>query len=181
MGWKAKKIDIFDLKHRKLRPICMCLVCHSHGFAALKHCYCQPISMLLHEKQASKRVEKSAITPNILTHNLLQNCFIFPVFTASRDVVYKYAKGEEVFVKKKDNWNSTLSMDVLCRFYAPIFWLQRCVTRLDSNTQRISNLQVQVGVMSRSGNSPQLILLKNGTRMTRAESPKAYSPGQRPG
>ena len=59
--------------------------------------------MLLHEKQASKRVEKSAITPNILTHNLLQNCFIFPVFTASRDVVYKYAKGEEVFVKKKDN------------------------------------------------------------------------------
>lgn len=40
MGWKAKKIDIFRLKHRNLRPICMCLGCHSHGFAALKHSYC---------------------------------------------------------------------------------------------------------------------------------------------
>ena len=44
---------------------------------------------------------------------ILQNRLIFPVFTTSRDVVRKYAKGEEVFVKKKDNWNSTLSMDVL--------------------------------------------------------------------
>ncbi len=181
MGWKAKKIDIFRLKHRNLRPICICLVCHSHGFAALKHSYCQPISMLLQEKHVSKRIEKPIIPYNKLIHIALQNSLIFPIFTASRDVVRKYAKGEEVFVKKKDNWNSTLSMDVLCRFYAPIFWLQRCVTRLDSNTQRISNLQVQAGIMSRSGNSPQLILLKNGTRMTRAESPKAYSPGQRPG
>ena len=181
MGWKAKKIDIFRLKHRNLRPICIRLHCHSHGVAALRHCYCQPISMLLHEKQASKRIEKPTIPYNKLIHTALQNSLIFPIFTTSRDVVRKYAKGEEVFVKKKDNWNSTLSMDVLCRFYAPIFWLQRCVTRLDSNTQRISNLQVQVGVMSRSGNSPQLILLKNGTRMTRAESPEAYSPGQRPG
>lgn len=181
MGWKAQKIDISRLKHRNLRPICMGLVCHSHGFAALRHCYCQPLSMLLHEKQASKRIEKSEISRNKMTYNPLQNIFIFPVFTTSRDVVRKYAKGEEVFVKKKDNWNSSLSLDVLCRFYAPIFWLQRCVTRFDSNTQRISNLQVQVGVMSRSGNSPQLILLKNGTRMTRAVSPEAYSPGQRPG
>lgn len=181
MGWKAKKIDIFRLKHRNLWPICMCLGCHSHGFAALRHCYCQPISMLLHEKQASKRIEKPAISHNKLIHMALQNSLIFPIFTASRDVVYKYAKGEEVLVKKKDKWNSTLSTDVLCRFYAPIFWLHRCVTRFDSNTQRISNLQVQVGVMSRSGNSLQLILLKNGTRMTRAVSPEAYSPGQRPG
>lgn len=152
-----------------------------HGFAALRHCYCQPIPMLLHKKQASKRIEKPITTFNTLTHNPLQNIFIFPVFTTSRDVVYKFAKGEEVFVKKKDNWNSTLNIDASCRFYDAIFWLHRCVTRFDSNTQRISNLQVQVGVMSRSGNSPQLILLKNGMRMTRAESPEAYSPGQRPG
>lgn len=181
MGWKAKKIDIFRLKHRKLRLICMCLDRHLHGFAALRHCYCQPISMLLHKKQVSKRIEKPTISHNELTHMTLQNSLIFPIFTASRDVVCKYAKGEEVFVKKKDNWNSALSMDVSYRFYDAIFWLHRCVTRFDSNTQRISNLQVQVGVMSRSGNSPQLILLKNGMRMTRAESPEAYSPGQRPG
>lgn len=181
MGWKAKKIVFFRLKHRKLRPICMCLVCHSHGVAALKHCYCQPISMLLHKKRRSKRIEKPIIPYNKLIHTALQNRLIFPIFTASRDIVYKLAKGEEMFVKKKDNWNSALSMDVSCRFYAPIFWLHRCVTRFDSNTQRISNLQVQVGVMSRSGNSPQLTLLKNGMRMTRAESPEAYSPGQRPG
>lgn len=59
--------------------------------------------MLLHEKQASKRIEKPAISHNKLTHTALQNRLIFPIFTASRDVVYKYAKGEEVFVKKKDN------------------------------------------------------------------------------
>ena len=59
--------------------------------------------MLLHEKQASKRIEKSAISRNKLIHNALKNRLIFPIFTASRDVVYKYAKGEEVFVKKKDN------------------------------------------------------------------------------
>ena len=72
MGWKAKKIDIFRLKHRNLRPICMCLVCHSHGFAALKHYYCQPISMLLHKKQASKRIEKPIIPYNKLIHKALQ-------------------------------------------------------------------------------------------------------------
>lgn len=59
--------------------------------------------MLLHKKQASKRIEKPITTFNTLTHNPLQNIFIFPVFTTSRDVVYKFAKGEEVFVKKKDN------------------------------------------------------------------------------
>lgn len=59
--------------------------------------------MLLHEKQASKRIEKPAISRNKLTHKALQNSLIFPIFTASRDVVDKYAKGEEVFVKKKDN------------------------------------------------------------------------------
>lgn len=69
--------------------------------------------MLLHKKRRSKRVEKSAITTNILTHNRLQNRLIFPVFTTSRDVVGKYAKGEEVFVKKKDNSHSALSMGVL--------------------------------------------------------------------
>lgn len=68
--------------------------------------------MLLHKKRRSKRVEKSAIATNILTHNRLQNHLIFPVFTTSRDVVYKYAKGEEVFVKKKDNSYSALSMGV---------------------------------------------------------------------
>ena len=181
MGWKAKKIDIFRLKHRNLRPICMCLVCHSHGFAALKHCYCTPISMLLHEKQASKRIEKPIIPYNKLIHTALQNSLIFPIFTASRDVDRKYAKDEEVFVKKKDNWNSALSMGVSCRSYTPTFWFHHYVTRFDSNTQRISNLQVQVGVMSRSGNSPQLTLLKNGMRMTRAVSPETYSPGQHPG
>lgn len=77
--------------------------------------------MLLHEKQASKRIEKPTIPHNKLIHTALQNSLIFPIFTASRDVVYKYAKGEEVFVKKKDNCNSTLGMGVLCRFYAPIF------------------------------------------------------------
>ena len=59
--------------------------------------------MLLHEKHVSKRIEKSEIYHNTMTHNPLQNRLIFPVFTASRDVVYKYAKGEEVFVKKKNN------------------------------------------------------------------------------
>ena len=118
MEWKAKKIDIFDLKHRNWRPICICLGCHSHGFAALKHCYCQPISMLLHERRVSKNIEKSAIYHNTMTHNPLQNSLIFPIFTASRDVVRKYAKGEEVFVKKKDNWNSTLSMDV----FGSVWW-----------------------------------------------------------
>lgn len=81
----------------------MCLGCHSHGFAALKHSYCQPISMLLHEKQASKRIEKCATSRNTMIHSQLQSILIFPIFTASRDVVYKYAKDEEVFVKKKDN------------------------------------------------------------------------------
>lgn len=46
----------------------------------------------------------------------LQNRLIFPVFTTSRDVARKYAKGEEVFVKKKDNWNSALSMGVLGQY-----------------------------------------------------------------
>lgn len=59
--------------------------------------------MLLHEKQASKRIEKPIIPYNNLIHTALQNSLIFPVFTTSRDVVRKYAKGEEVFVKKKDN------------------------------------------------------------------------------
>ena len=59
--------------------------------------------MLLHEKQASKRIEKPRIPHNELIHIILQNLLIFPVFTTSRDVVRKYAKGEEVFVKKKDN------------------------------------------------------------------------------
>ena len=77
--------------------------------------------MLLHEKQASKRIEKPIIPYNKLTHKALQNSLIFPIFTASRDVVYKLAKGEEMFVKKKDNSNSALSMDVSCRFCAPIF------------------------------------------------------------
>lgn len=58
--------------------------------------------MLLHEKQASKRIEKPIIPYNNLIHTALQNSLIFPIFTASRDVIYKYAKGEEVFVKKKD-------------------------------------------------------------------------------
>lgn len=80
----------------------MCLGCHSHGFAALKHSYCQPISMLLDEKHVSKRTERFAISRNTMTHSQLQNNLIFPIFTASRDVVRKYAKGEEVFVKKKD-------------------------------------------------------------------------------
>ena len=47
---------------------------------------------------------------------MLQNRLIFPVFTTSRDVVRKYAKGEEMFVKKKDNWNSALSTDVLGQY-----------------------------------------------------------------
>ena len=68
--------------------------------------------MLLHKKRRSKEVEKSITTFNILTHNQLQNRLIFPVFTTSRDVVYKYAKGEGVFVKKKDNSHSALSMSV---------------------------------------------------------------------
>ncbi len=59
--------------------------------------------MLLHEKQASKRIEKPAISHNKLIHIALQNSLILSIFTASRDVVYKYAKDEEVFVKKKDN------------------------------------------------------------------------------
>lgn len=59
--------------------------------------------MLLQEKHVSKRIEKSAIYHNTMTHKALQNSLIFPIFIASRDVVYKYAKGEEVFVKKKDN------------------------------------------------------------------------------
>jgi hypothetical protein len=59
--------------------------------------------MLLDEKHVSKRIEKSEISRNKMTYNPLQNIFIFPVFTTSRDVVRKYAKGEEVFVKKKDN------------------------------------------------------------------------------
>lgn len=118
MGWKAKKIDIFRLKHRNLRPICLHLHCHSHGFAALRHCYCQPISMLLQEKQASKRIEKCATSHSTMIHSQLQNILIFPIFTASRDVVYKYAKGEEVFVKKKDNSNSALSMDV----FGSVWW-----------------------------------------------------------
>lgn len=58
--------------------------------------------MLLHEKRVLKGAKNLTITTNVLTHNRLQNIFIFPVFTTSRDVVYKYAKGEEVFVKKKD-------------------------------------------------------------------------------
>ena len=71
MGWKAKKIDFFRLKHRNLRPICIRLHCHSHGFAALRHCYCQPISMLLHEKHVSKRIEKSRnFTQQIDTHSI---------------------------------------------------------------------------------------------------------------
>lgn len=76
---------------------------HSHGFAALKHCCCKPISTLLHKKQASKRIEKPIIPHNELIHIGLQNHLIFPVFTTSRDVVGKYAKDEGVFVKKKDN------------------------------------------------------------------------------
>ena len=59
--------------------------------------------MLLHKTQVPKGVEKFTMPGNILTHNPLQNRLIFPVFTTSRDVVGKYAKGEEVFVKKKDN------------------------------------------------------------------------------
>lgn len=54
-------------------------------------------------KNVSKRIEKSEISRNKMTYNPLQNIFIFPVFTTSRVVVRKYAKGEEVFVKKKDN------------------------------------------------------------------------------
>ena len=59
--------------------------------------------MLLHKKRRSKRIEKPIIPYNKLIHKALQNSLIFPVFTTSRDVVYKYAKDEEVFVKKKDN------------------------------------------------------------------------------
>ena len=69
--------------------------------------------MLLHKKRRSKRIEKPMIPHNKLIHKALQNRLIFPVFTASRDVVGKYAKGEEVFVKKKDNSHSALSMAVL--------------------------------------------------------------------
>lgn len=116
MGWKAKKIDILRLKHRNLRLICMRLDCHSHGFAALRHCYCQPISMLLHERHVSKRIEKPTIQYSTLINSALQNRLIFLIFTTSRDVVRKYAKGEEVFVKKKDNSNSTLSMDVSVQY-----------------------------------------------------------------
>ena len=72
--------------------------------------------MLLHQKQESKRIEKPTIQHNELIHMILQNFLIFPVFTTSRDVVGKYAKGEEVFVKKKDNWNSTLNMDVSVQY-----------------------------------------------------------------
>ena len=43
------------------------------------------------------------IQRNKLIHLILQDTLIFLVFTTSRDVVGKYAKGEEVFVKKKDN------------------------------------------------------------------------------
>ncbi len=59
--------------------------------------------MLLHERQVLKGAKDLTITPNLLALNLLQNSLIFPVFTTSRDVVGKYAKGEGVFVKKKDN------------------------------------------------------------------------------
>ena len=59
--------------------------------------------MLLHKKRRSKRIEKPIIPYNKLIHTALQNRLIFPIFTASRDVVYKLAKGEEMFVKKKDN------------------------------------------------------------------------------
>ena len=72
--------------------------------------------MLLHKKQASKRIEKPRIPHNELIHITLQNHLIFPVFTTSRDVVRKYAKGEEVFVKKKDKSNSTLNMDVSVQY-----------------------------------------------------------------
>lgn len=72
--------------------------------------------MLLQEKHVSKRIEKPIIPYNKLIHKALQNSLIFPIFTASRDVVYKLAKGEEMFVKKKDNSHSTLSMDVLVRY-----------------------------------------------------------------
>lgn len=58
--------------------------------------------MLLQEKHVSKRIENPIIPHNKLIHIALQNSLIFPIFTTSRDVVYKYAKGEEVFVKKKD-------------------------------------------------------------------------------
>lgn len=74
-----------------------------HGVSALRHCYCKPISMLLHERQVLKGAKNLTITSNLLALNLLQNSLIFPVFTTSRDVVGKYAKGEGVFVKKKDN------------------------------------------------------------------------------
>lgn len=77
--------------------------------------------MLLHERQVLKGAKNLTITPNLLALNLLQNNPIFPVFTTSRDVVGKYAKDEEVFVKKKDNSHSDLSMDVSCRFYVAIF------------------------------------------------------------
>lgn len=52
-----------------------------HGVAALKHCYCQPISMLLHKKRRSKRIEKPIIPYNKLIHTALQNRLIFPIFT----------------------------------------------------------------------------------------------------
>lgn len=87
-----------------------------HGFAALRHCYCQPISMLFHKKQASKRIKKPTIQYSTLINSALRNRLIFPVFTTSRDIVRKYSKGEEVFVKKKDNSHSALSMDVLVQY-----------------------------------------------------------------
>ena len=69
--------------------------------------------MLLHKKHVSKRIEKPTIPHNELIHMILQKLLIFPVFTTSRDVVRKYAKGEEVFVKKNDNSHSALNMAVL--------------------------------------------------------------------
>ena len=101
-GMKSEENRYFSLKTSQLTAYLHRLGCHSHGFAALRHCYCQPISMLLHEKQASKRIEKCATSRNTMIHSQLQNILIFPIFTASRDVVRKYAKDEEVFVKKKD-------------------------------------------------------------------------------
>lgn len=102
--------------------------------------------MLLHEKRRSKRVEKSAITTNILTHNRLQNPLIFPVFTTSRDVVYKYAKGEGVFVKKKDNWNSALSTDVLYPYDdTAIVSLGRDLSRSDTSWAQSFNVFADTG------------------------------------
>ena len=50
-----------------------------------------------------------------------------------------------------------------------------------AHIQHICNLRVYNGEVTKSGYSSQHILFENEMGKIRAESPKAYSPGQRPG